>query len=101
MIYYRNILNVLRFLLGHGLFKKNLHYAPEQHFTLDGTLRIYNKMHTGKWWWSQQKQLPDGAIIVPLLLATDKTVLIQHHGDLFMWPIYLTIGNLDITTRKS
>lgn len=100
IIYHRDIIETIRFLLGHGPFKDNLTYAPERHYLADGA-RVYNEMHTGDWWWSQQTQLPDGATVVPLLLATDKTMLTQHHGDLALWPVYLTIGNLDIKTRKS
>lgn len=99
-IYYRDVVETIRFLLGHGPFKDSLTYAPQRHYTLEGR-RVYNEMHTGDWWWSQQEQLPVNATIVPLLLATDKTVLTQHHGDLSMWPVYLTIGNLNVKTRKS
>lgn len=58
-------------------------------------------MHTGDWWWSPQEQLDEGATIAPLLLVTDKTMLTQHHGDLKMWPVYVTIGNLDISARRN
>ena len=39
--------------------------------------------------------------MVPLLLATDKTLLTQHQGDVSGWPVYLTIGNLNRKTRRS
>ena len=58
-------------------------------------------MHTAEWWWETQDQLPDQATVVPLLIATDKTLLTQHHGDVSGWPVYLTIGNLDRKTRRS
>ena len=57
-------------------------------------------MHTADWWWQTQDKLPDGATVVPLLIAVDKTILTQHHGDLAAWLIYLTIGNLDNQTRR-
>ena len=101
VIYARDIIMCIRFLLGHGPFKNNLTYAPERHYASESGVRVYNEMHTEDWWWSQQKLLPAGATIVPLLIATDKTVLTLHHGDLSLWPVYLTIGNLDVQTRKS
>ena len=100
VIYARDVIMCIKFLLGHGPFKNNLTYAPEQHYRSDSEIRVYNEMHTGDWWWSQQQSLPAGATIVPLLMATDKTVLTLHHGDLSLWPVYLTIGNLDTATRK-
>ena len=97
---YRDIIAAIRFLLGHKPFKEHLVYAPVQVFN-PNNVRVYSDMHTGDWWWNIQEQLPDGATVVPLLLATDKTVLTQHHGDLLLWPVYLTIGNLDRTVRRS
>ncbi|KAI9840208.1 MAG: hypothetical protein M1837_001836 [Sclerophora amabilis] len=98
-IQYRDITKVLEFLIGHPPFKEHLTYVPSRHYNLDDQ-RIYNEMHTGDWWWRTQDKLPTGATVLPLLLATDKTMLTQHHGDESAWPVYLTIGNLDRTTRR-
>ena len=100
MLMYRDIVAAIRFLLGHKPFREHMVYAPVQVFTPNND-RVYSDMYTGDWWWNMQEQLPDGATVVPLLLATDKTVLTQHHGDLSLWPVYLTIGNLDRTVRRS
>ena len=97
---FRNVINVIQFLLGHGPFQDCLVYAPVQQFNADND-RLWSEMHTGDWWWETQEKLPDGATAVPLLLSTDKTVLTQHHGDLSVWPVYLTVGNLDKATRMS
>lgn len=61
--------------------------------------REYTELHTGDWWWETQDKLPADSTIIPLLLASDKTQLTEHHGDVAAWPVYLTIGNLDIKTR--
>lgn len=98
--YYRDVLSVVRFLLGHTPFKHNLVYASVQLRMPDNT-RVYNKMHTEDWWWQTQDKLPEGATIVPILIAKDKTQLTNHHGDLSLWPVYMTIGNLDRATRQS
>jgi hypothetical protein len=100
-IRYRNIVNVVEFLLGHRPFANHLSYAPVRQFngTSDDN-RIYNEMHTADWWWRTQGEVPEGATVVPILLATDKTMLTQHHGDESAWPIYVTIGNLDRATRR-
>ncbi len=62
-------------------------------------------MHTADWWWTTQQSLIDSGIhnatIIPVLLATDKTVLTEHTGDMAQWPVYLTIGNLSHEIRRS
>ena len=39
--------------------------------------------------------------MIPVLLATDKMVLIEHAKDLAQWPVYLTIGNLSYEIQRS
>ena len=58
-------------------------------------------MHTGDWWWNQQMEHPPKATIIPILLSSDKTVMSLSHGDQTLWPVYITIGNLDSKTRRS
>ena len=100
-IRYRNIVKVLQFLIGHEPFKHHLSYAPVRQFSGAGIdNRIYDEMHTANWWWRTQEEIPDGGTIIPILLASDKTMLSLHHGDQSVWPIYITIGNLDRKTRR-
>jgi hypothetical protein len=100
VIIYQNVIEAVKFLLGHQPFKENLVYEPVRH-TKDTGDRLYSEMNTAEWWWETQLALPATSTIVPLLLATDKTLLTQHHGDTTAWPVYLTIGNLDRKTRRS
>ena len=48
-----------------------------------------------------QKLLPGGATIAPVIIASDKTHLSNFSGDKSAWPVYLTIGNIDKSTRRS
>ena len=102
-IIFRDPVKIIRYLLGHKPFETKLTYAPIHHYYYDNNrkVRIYSELHTAEWWWQIQQQLPDGATIVPLLIATDKTQLSQHHGDRSAWPVYLTIGNLNRATRRT
>ena len=97
---YRDVKRSLEFLLGHPPFAEHLTYAPIRQYDGASNNRIYNEFHTADWWWETQLKLPEDATIVPLLLATDKTMLTMHHGDESCWPIYLTIGNLDREIRR-
>jgi hypothetical protein len=99
---FRSVISIIRFLIGHLAFKANLSYAPVRLFKdSEKTQLIWNEMHTGSWWWDQQKSLPVGATLVPVLIASDKTQMTQHHGDKSSHPVYITIGNLDKATRRS
>ena len=46
-----------------------------------------------------QENLPEGATVAPIILATDKTQLTAFSGDKQAWPVYLTIGNIDKKIR--
>lgn len=53
--YYRDPLECIKALYGNPSWAKELHVAPERHYT-DKTKkkRIYNEMFTGNWWWRKQ-----------------------------------------------
>ena len=98
VVHYRNILDILRFLLGHQAFRDDLTYMPTRVFNRKGE-RVYTEMHTGDWWWSTQEKIQEGGTVVPIL--SDKTLMTNHHGDSSMWPVYITIGNLNTSTRRN
>ncbi|KIL56918.1 hypothetical protein M378DRAFT_16626 [Amanita muscaria Koide BX008] len=70
--------------------------------TQDGENRCWDEMATGDWWWNMQdnEDIPNGATIAPIILATDKTQLTVFSGDKQAWPVYLTIGNIDKKIRR-
>ena len=87
--------------MGHEPFEHHLSYAPIRLFSGAGVNnQIYDEMHTSDWWWRTQEEIPDGGTIIPILLASDKTMLSLHHGNQSAWPIYITIGNLDPKTHR-
>jgi Plavaka transposase len=48
---------------------------------------------------SVQDQLPEGATIVPMIVASDKTPVTRHTGGLEMHPIFVTIANIQSDVR--
>ncbi|KAG2040760.1 hypothetical protein BDR03DRAFT_932634 [Suillus americanus] len=44
--------------------------------------------------WEIQNQLPEGAAIILIIAASDKTPVTKHMGGLEMHPLFLTIGNI-------
>ncbi|KAF8432615.1 hypothetical protein BGX38DRAFT_1077160, partial [Terfezia claveryi] len=57
-------------------------------------------MNTGSWWWDQQKLIPVGSTLVPVLLASDQTHLTNFSGDKKLWPLYMSIGNIKSSMRN-
>ena len=54
-VYFRDIIPCIRALYGDPEFSSQLVFAPERHYVdKDCTVRSYNEMHTGNWWWSVQ-----------------------------------------------
>ncbi|KAH7908431.1 hypothetical protein BJ138DRAFT_1012802 [Hygrophoropsis aurantiaca] len=100
-LWMRDPVECIRELIGNPTFQKNLAYAPEKVFLdSNGTIRQFDEMWTGDWWWEVQKRLPSGATIAPVILASDKTQLSQFKGDKSAWPVYLTIGNIEKAIRR-
>ncbi|KAG2138251.1 hypothetical protein BD769DRAFT_1351320, partial [Suillus cothurnatus] len=82
-------------LIGNPLFKEHMVYAPSQAYQDEaGSQRLIDDMWMADWWWDKQKELPEGATIAPIILASDKTMLSQFRGDKSAWPVYLSIGNI-------
>ncbi|KAI6123491.1 hypothetical protein EDD16DRAFT_1704438 [Pisolithus croceorrhizus] len=46
-----------------------------------------------------QDTLPEGATLVPIIAASDKTPVTRHTGSLEMHPLFLTIANIDSDIR--
>jgi len=92
-LYYRDIFNCIQFLLAHLPFQ--VHLNLEIVYVVDSeNHRIYSVMNTGDWWWDLQDELPAGAMVVPVIGASDKTHLTNFWGDLHALPLYLTIGTI-------
>ena len=63
--------------------------------------QVYNEIHTGEWWWKQQKENPLQATIISILILGDKMVMSLSHRDQTLWPVYIIIGNLDVKIWQS
>ncbi|GJE91567.1 hypothetical protein PsYK624_077170 [Phanerochaete sordida] len=99
-LHHRNIVECVEQLYSNPSFADHMHYAPEHLFAdADMSSRLYNGMHTADWWYETQEALPDGATVVPLIFATDKTELTAFSGDHTAYPLYVTIGNIDSDVR--
>ncbi|KAG0708254.1 hypothetical protein DFH29DRAFT_994508 [Suillus ampliporus] len=96
-LHYRNLVDAIRTLLGNPAHAKDIIYKPATVFT-DNTYssHIYNEMWTGHWWHAIQDRLPEGASVVPVIIATDKTQLTRFLASKSAYPVYLTLGYLSV-----
>ena len=54
-VYFCDIIQCIRSLFADPQFAQHLKTAPERHYVdANQTLRAYNEMNTGKWWWKLQ-----------------------------------------------
>ncbi|KAG1858327.1 hypothetical protein C8R48DRAFT_748782 [Suillus tomentosus] len=94
-LWLRDPVDCIRELMGNPQFQNMVSYAPERVFAdEEGKTQRFDEMWTGDWWWEMQGRLPEGAVVAPVILASDKTSLSQFRGDQEVWPVYLTLGNI-------
>ncbi|KAG9084587.1 hypothetical protein FRC06_003988 [Ceratobasidium sp. 370] len=80
VVYVRDIIGVLRELLGNPRFKRYMRYVPERHWQSKARRkRVFGEMWTGDWWWTMQMIMANPqATIAPLIIASDKTSLSEY-----------------------
>ncbi|EPQ57716.1 hypothetical protein GLOTRDRAFT_36697 [Gloeophyllum trabeum ATCC 11539] len=100
-LWVRDPVECVRELIGNPAFKEVMAYAPEKVFRdEEGKIQLFDEAWTADWWWDTQVSADGGATIAPLILSSDKTKLSLFRGDKSAWPVYLTIGNIDKSTRR-
>lgn len=82
------------------LLDKSLHGDKEENFvwnaetvrTITGH-RLYTRdLNSGQWWEKTERNLPEGAIVLPIMFYSDATLVTQS-GSQQAHPIMVTIGN--------
>ncbi|KAG8777441.1 hypothetical protein FRC12_000371 [Ceratobasidium sp. 428] len=101
-VYLRDVLEVVRQLIGARRFKRWIRYAPERHWTSrDRKTRIYDEMWSGEWWWLMQSAIGNNnGTVVPLIVACDETTLTNNPQGPKGHPVYLSLGNISKSVRR-
>ncbi|KAG2144392.1 uncharacterized protein EDB93DRAFT_1241273 [Suillus bovinus] len=89
---WRDTLEVMKQLFANPVYAKHMCYDP--HYIYQGQEHQFGEFWTSDDAWKIQDQLPEGATIVLIVLASDKTPVTRHMGGLEMHPLFLTIGNI-------
>ncbi|KAF8432113.1 hypothetical protein L210DRAFT_3614365 [Boletus edulis BED1] len=69
------------------------------HVIMKGADREYGEFFTGTRASEIQNQLPAGATMIPIILASDKTPVTRQMGSLEMHYVFMTIGNIQSNVR--
>ncbi|KAG2115030.1 hypothetical protein DEU56DRAFT_874260 [Suillus clintonianus] len=94
---WRDGLEVTKQLFANPVYAKHMCYDP--HYIYQGQERQIGEFWTSDDAWEIQDQLPEGATIVLIIAASDKTPVTRHTGGLEMHPLFLTIGNIQADVR--
>ncbi|KAF8595283.1 hypothetical protein BDV93DRAFT_457131, partial [Ceratobasidium sp. AG-I] len=102
IVHFRDILEVIRELIGARRFRNFMRYVPERHWTSKSrTHRVYDEMWSGDWWWRMQYLIRNkNGTVVPLIIATDETTLTNNPRGPKGYPVYLSIGNISKSVRR-
>ncbi|KAI5981111.1 hypothetical protein EDD15DRAFT_2560938 [Pisolithus albus] len=96
-VFWRDALEVTREIFGNPVFARHMEYDPYQVY--EGMEREYGEWMSGDEAHRIQDQLPAGATIVPIVLASDKAPVTRMTGDIEMHPLFLTIANINSKVR--
>ena len=99
-IHLRNVVGCLKSLMRHPGFWHNQTFKPSCVYNKNEE-QVYNEMHTGEWWWKKQTEHPLQATIIFILISSDKTIMNLSHGDQTLWPVDITIRNLNAKIWQS
>ncbi|KAG1884610.1 hypothetical protein F4604DRAFT_1878654 [Suillus subluteus] len=94
---WRDGLEVTKQLFANPVYANHMCYDP--HYIYQGQEHQFGEFWTSDDAWEIQNQLPEGATIVLIIAASDKTPVTKHTGGLEMHPLFLTIGNIQGDVR--
>ncbi|KAG2124381.1 hypothetical protein DEU56DRAFT_873315 [Suillus clintonianus] len=98
---WRDGLEVVKDIFANPIFSNHMMYDP--HIVMVGSEREYGEFFTANRAFAIQvwlfNNLPEGATIIPIILASDKTPVTRMSGGLEMHPVFLTIGNIQSEVR--
>ncbi|KAG1852820.1 hypothetical protein DFJ58DRAFT_661084 [Suillus subalutaceus] len=86
-IFYRDAIECLQSLLSHPLLAASFDFIPcKVYESAERAVRVYHGFMTGDHAWNLQKDLPEGASLLGVVLSSDKTNLgvDQDDGDSFV-----------------
>lgn len=121
--WFRDPRKLIRNMLANRSFDKEFDYVPYQEYDYNGQHRFHD-VFSGNWCWHQavscvlifsilhltppcpqdiiaEDPNTHGAMIIPIILGSDKTTVSVATGNNEYWPAYLSIGNIHNKVRRA
>ncbi|KAI5992692.1 hypothetical protein EDD15DRAFT_2167831 [Pisolithus albus] len=108
-VWFRDPNPIVENLLGNPDFNNHFDYMPYREFKPSGQRRWENMM-SGNWAWNYAVHQRDmlagdpsmhGAMLVPIILGSNKTTVSVTTGQNDYYPLYLSIGNVHNNVRRA
>ncbi|KAI5982457.1 hypothetical protein EDD15DRAFT_2391272 [Pisolithus albus] len=104
-VWFHNANAVVKNLLSNTDFHEHFDYIPYREFEPTGQRRWENFM-SGNWAWHHadilaQDAAMHGAMLVPIILGSDKTTVSVATGQNDYYPLYISIGNIHNKIRRA
>ncbi|KAJ7684950.1 hypothetical protein DFH06DRAFT_1463105 [Mycena polygramma] len=94
ILYYRDPLQCIEYLLRNPLIKNHLKLTPTKKFR--NGKRIYNEWINSNGAWEMQETLPQGSTLLGLIGTSDKTNISVMNGDRVAHPFLMSLANIDM-----
>lgn len=104
-VHFRDPHAVVQQMLSNPSFASDFDPVPHRDFD-DKEERVYSDFMSGNWAWRQADQLAKepgnhGAMVVPIILGSDKTTVSVATGQNDFYPLYMSLGNISNALRRS
>ncbi|KAG1903540.1 uncharacterized protein F5891DRAFT_977657 [Suillus fuscotomentosus] len=104
-VWYRDPLELVRNMLANPDFNGEIEFSPYRDYTTDNK-RYWKNLMSGDWAWNQvdliaQNQETHGSTFVPLIMGSNKTIVSVATGHTEYHPLYLLIGNIFNSVRRT
>ncbi|KAK6971672.1 hypothetical protein R3P38DRAFT_3336665 [Favolaschia claudopus] len=94
VLYYRDALECVEFLLKNPIIAKHLQLVPQKQYR--NGKRIWKEWISGDAAWAMQEALPAGATLLGVIGTADKTNISVMNGDRVAHPFLISLANLDM-----
>ncbi|KAG2750887.1 hypothetical protein P692DRAFT_201710227 [Suillus brevipes Sb2] len=99
-IFYRDAIKCLQSLLSHPLLAASFDFIPcKVYESAERAVRVYHGFMTGDHTWNLQKDLPEGASLLGVVLSSDKTKVSNIAGNRYAHPLLVSLANIDPGVR--
>ncbi|KAG2344282.1 hypothetical protein BDR05DRAFT_860035, partial [Suillus weaverae] len=99
-IFYRDTIECLQSLLSHPLLAASFDFIPcKVYESAERAVRVYHGFMTGDHAWNLQKDLPEGASLLGVVLSSDKTKVSNIAGNHYAHPLLVSLANIDPGVR--